>query len=175
MTKLHTGRNPGCSHWSKLCCFCQRWPSPGSLVLGQPKIQKNKNRTTIYWHWVLIQPTPTREWRVGWVGWRWERSLSVSRSGKRSRSRCSRRRTQMRRLGITVQSCCSAHKVNLFFSKKRRSWGWKQLRSLLTGEGLIETVMGVKSGYLVVQWHFGVSFQLDQEWIQSKLVKSCKC
>ena len=81
-------------------------------------IQIIKNRTTIYWQWVLNQPTPPREWRVGWVGWRWERSLSASRSGKRSRSRCSRRRTQMRRLGITTQSCCSAHKVNLFQQKK---------------------------------------------------------
>ena len=81
-------------------------------------IQIIKNRTTIYWQWVLNQPTPPREWRVGWVGWRWERSLSASRSGKRSRSRCSRRRTQMRRLGFTVQSCCSAIKVNLFQQKK---------------------------------------------------------
>ena len=137
-------------------------------------MQMNKNHLAIYRLWILNQPTPTREWPVGWVGWRWERSLSASRSGKRSRSRCSRRRTQMRRLGITTQYCCSAHKVNLFFSaKKGGAEGESSTGACWLVRTWIETATGVRSDRFSVQWQwgFGVLFQLDQEWIQSGLLK----
>ena len=135
-------------------------------------IQIIKNRTTIYWQWVLNQPTPPREWRVGWVGWRWERSLSASRSGKRSRSRCSRRRTQMRRLDITSKYYCSALKVNPF-QQKKEELRVKAAQELADWWGLeLSLEWGLN---LAIWWYsdYGAVMGFCFNWIRSELNQNC--